>query len=171
MAIRHEVMAWVGLVLILGGVAWLGPLMFDQMTFFGDRAQEADAAAARSLMPWPAVLVAVGAGFVAAGGRPLHGAVAGMPLVGVGLAWATPDALYQLVAYGITAPIAAGTALAATLPLEGAPRPPVVALITLVAIGALLVAPLLAGVAIVTCIAWWELSRRTRRTGRSSALD
>jgi len=171
MAIRHDVLAWMGFGLILAGVVWLGPMMLDQMTFFGDRTQEAAAAAARSLMPWPAVLVAVGAGMVAAGGRPLHGAVAALPLVAVALAWATPDSLYQLVAYGITAPIAAGTALAATLPLEAAPRPLIVVLIAIVALGALLTTPLLAGLAIVALLAWWELSRRARRAGRSSALD
>jgi hypothetical protein len=171
MAIRHDVLAWTGFGLVLGGVVWLGPLMLDQMTFFGDRNQEAAASAARSLMPWPTMLVAAGAVIVAIGGRPLHGAVAALPLVAVALAWAAPDALYQLVAFGITAPIAAGTALAATLPLEAAPRPVIVVPIAIVALAALLATPLLAGLAIVTLLAWWELSRRARRAGRSSALD
>lgn len=171
MPIRHDVLASMGFGLILAGVVWLGPLMLDQMTFFGDRTQEAEAAAARSLMPWPAVQVAIGAGIVATARRPLHGAVAALPLVAVALAWATPDALYQLVAYGITAPIAAGTALAATLPLETAPRPLIVVLIAIVALAALLATPMLGGLAIVTLLAWWELSRWARRAGRSSALD
>jgi hypothetical protein len=32
---------------VLVGITWLAPLMFDQLTFFGDREQEADAEGAR----------------------------------------------------------------------------------------------------------------------------
>jgi hypothetical protein len=171
MAIRHDVMAWIGFGLILGGVAWLGPLMFDQMTFFGDQAQEADAAAALALMPWPTLLVVAGAGVIALADRPLHGAIAALPLVAVALAWATPDALYQLLAYGITAPIAAGSGLAAVLPLDAAPRPLAVVATVIVAAGAILVTPFLAVLAVLAFLAWWGLSGLTRRAGRPSALD
>jgi hypothetical protein len=160
MAIRHDVMAWIGFGLILGGVVWLGPLMFDQMTFFGDQAQEADAAAARALMPWPALLVAAGAGLIAMSARPLHGVIAALPLIAVALAWATPEALYQLLAYGIAAPAAAGSALAAILPRDAAPRPLAMAAVVIVAAGAILATPFLAGLAVLAFLAWWGLSSR-----------
>ena len=160
MAIRHDVMAWIGFGLILGGVVWLGPLMFDQMTFFGDQAQEADAAAARALMPWPALLMVAGAGLIAMSGRPLHGAIAALPLIAVALAWATPEALYQLLAYGIAAPAAAGSALAAILPRDAAPRPLAMAAIVIIAAGGILATPFLAGLAALAFLAWWGLSSR-----------
>jgi hypothetical protein len=50
-AIRDDVMAWIGFGLILGGVVWLGPLMFDQMRFFGDRAQRGRIAASADAGP------------------------------------------------------------------------------------------------------------------------
>jgi len=172
MATRHELLAWIGFGLVLGGIVWLGPLMFDQLTFFGDQAQEADAAAARALMPWPAALVAAGAGVIASGGRPLHGAVAALPLVAVALAWATPDALYQLLAYAITAPIAVGAALAVPMPLRGtAPRPLVAMVIVVAAAGAILATPFLAGMAVVAFLTWWGLSSRSRPAGRPRTLD
>ena len=153
------VLIWAGAALVVSGLAWLGPLMFDQMTFFGDREQEADAAAARAMMGWPALLLAAGAGAIALSGRPLNGAVAGLPLVAVVLAWTTPAALYQLLAYGVTAPISAGSILASLRPLDGAtPRPLVLAGIAIAATLAVLATPLLAGLAVLAALTWWQLS-------------
>jgi hypothetical protein len=160
MPVRHSLSAWTGLVLVLVGIAWLGPLMLDQMTFFGDRGQEADAAAARSLMGWPALLVGAGAAATAMSGRILHGAIAATPLIAVALAWATPAALYQLLAYGIASPIAAGSVLASSVPLAvPAPRPLVIAALATLAGLAILATPVLAGLAVLALLAWAGLSR------------
>jgi hypothetical protein len=172
MPIHRDVLVWAGAALVVSGLAWLGPLMFDQMTFFADREQEADAATARALMGWPALLVAGGAGAIALSGRPLKGAVAGLPLVAVILAWTTPAALYQLLAYGITAPISTGSVLATLRPLHGAaPRPLVLAVIAIAATLAILATPVLGGVAVLTLLTWWQLSRPTRHEEGASAVD
>ena len=160
MIVRHSRRAWIGLGLVIAGIVWLGPLMADQLTFFGDRRQEADAAAARSLIGWPALLVAAGAGATAASGRSLHGVVAALPLVAMVLAWTAPATLYQLLAYGITAPIAVGSVLASVVPLAGsAPRPLVMAGLVGVVGLAILATPFLAGLAVLAFLAWTGLSR------------
>jgi hypothetical protein len=149
MTARRDVLVWVGAALVLVGITWLAPLMFDQLTFFGDQEQEVDAEAARSLMGWPALLLAAGAGSIAMSGRMLHAAVAAL----------TPDALYQLLAYGITAPIVIGALLAAITPLgHAAPRPLVLGVIVIAAALAILATPVLGGVAVLTLLTWWQLS-------------
>lgn len=159
MTTRRDVLVWVGTALVLVGIAWLGPLMFDQLTFFGDQEQEAAAEAARSLMGWPALLLAAGAGAMAVSGRTLHAAVAALPLAAVALAWATPAALYQLLAYGITAPIAVGALLATIAPLgRAAPGPLVLGIIVIAATLAILATPVLAGLAVLAVLTWWQLS-------------
>ena len=170
----------VAAVCAAAGIVWLGPLMVDQFVLFADRDQGADAAAARAAMPFPAMLVAIGAAVLVARGRPVQGAVAALPLVAVLLAWTTPEALYQLLAYGMAAPAAIGALLAAMIPLHGRATSPW----TLVAIGivgvlAIAATPFLAGVVALAAVAWWALSRRRehRPAGRpeagreASALD
>ena len=171
---RRAVLAWIGFALVLAGVAWLGPLMADQMTFFGDREQVADAAAARALMPWPALLVAAGAAMLATWHRSLHAVGAALPLVAVALALVMPDTLLQLIAYFITAPIAVGSALAAALPLGAATRrPAIVAVIVVVAGVAILAAaaPVPGGLLVLASLAWWGLSSRSGHRKRPSAVD
>ncbi len=163
MSVRGDAAAWVGAGLAVAGIAWLGPLMVDQMTFFGDRDQEADAAAARALMPLPAALLAAGAALITSRGQPLSGAMAALPLVSVALAWATPAALYQLLACGLSAPFAVGSVLATTVPLGGgAPRPVLLALAVAAAAAAIIATPVLAGLAVLTLVAWRLLSRDVR---------
>jgi hypothetical protein len=159
MTARRDVLVWVGAALVLIGIAWLGPLMFDQLTFFGDQEQEADAEAARSLMWLPALLLAAGAGALAMSGRMLHAAIAALPLAAVALAWTTPDALYQLLAYGITAPIVIGALLATMVPLgHAAPGPLVLGVIVIATALAILATPVLGGLAVLTLLTWWQLS-------------
>jgi len=172
MLVRHSRRTWIGFGLVIAGIAWLGPLMMDQLTFFGDRDQESDAAAARSLMGWPTLLVATGAGATALSGRTLHGVVAALPLVAVVLAWTTPAALYQLLAYGITAPIAVGSVLASAVPLaRPAPRPVVRAGLIAVAGIAILAAPVVAGMAVLALLSWSGLSRGRGSANTASAVD
>ena len=162
----------VGAVVGVAGVAWLAPLMFEQLTFFGDREQEAAAAAARAIMPGPAALVVAGAVLVGLR-RPIQGLVAIMPLVAIWLALAMPDALYQLLAYGAVAPLAIGSFLAAAVPLpEMLPRPAIIGVALLIGAGVLVATPFLAVAAALLVGTWWALSRHpVERAPRRSALD
>jgi hypothetical protein len=158
------------------GIVWLGPLMVDQFVLFADRDQAADAAAARAVMPYPAVLVALGAALLAARRRLVQGAVAALPLVAVLLAWTTPEALYQLLAYGVAAPAAIGALLAATIPLHGrAGSPWTLVAIGIVGVVAIAGTPFLAGVIALAAVAWWAMSRHAQdrpEAGQgASALD
>lgn len=174
--IHRDPITLLAAVTALAGIAWLAPLMLDQLVFFADRDQTAAAEAARASMPWPAMLVAAGAIAIAARGQLLPGAVAALPLVAVLLAWTTPGAAYQLLAYGLAAPTAIGALLAAVTPLHGTPARPWVA----VAIGALgaiaiLASGFIGGVVALGALAWWGLSRQSGRRARArsgtSALD
>lgn len=170
MTVRHDLRAWAGLGLALVGVLWLAPLMMDQVTFFGDRDQEADAEAARSLMPTPALLLAAGATLLGVLRGPVLGAAVALPLGAVALAWLAPEALYQLLAYGFTAPIAVGAGLAACIPLNDAGRRPlVIVAIAVIATGFIVATPFLALLASLGLATWWRLSGSSRRPGTASA--
>jgi hypothetical protein len=169
---RRRIVERVGAVVGVAGVAWLAPLMFDQLTFFGDREQVAAAAAARAVMPIPAAIVVVGALLVGLR-RPIQGIIAVTPLVAVWLALAMPEALYQLLTYGAAAPLAIGSFLAAAMPLPATlPRPAIIGVALLMGAGVLVATAFLALAAALLVGTWWTLSRRSfERAPRRSALD
>jgi hypothetical protein len=143
------------------GIIWLAPLMLDQLVLFGDRQQLERAAAARTLMPAPAVVLMAGAVAIGLRGAWLHAAVAATPLVAVGLALALPDSALAIVAYAITAPAALGAVLGVTLPARGRLATPAILLVIAVAGAAVLViGSVLAVLAALALVAWWALSRR-----------
>jgi len=143
----------------VAALIWLAPLMFDQLVFFADQDQTLQARASREAMIPAAALLLVAAAALTVRQRPWHALVVALPaLVAVPLAFLAPGAAYQLLAYGITAPIALGTLLSAVLPL---PRVLPLAL-QLVGLGMLAVvgivgSPFIAIIALVAFIVWWRL--------------
>ena len=169
---RRDWLAWTGLGLALAGIVWLAPLMLDQLVFFGDREQLSEAESARALMAVPAVLIAGCAVLLGRRVGPLVGGAVALPLVAVALAWIIPEALYQLLVYGITAPIAFGAVLAGCLPLDDAARRPLgVAAIAVIVIGSIAATPFIALLGGVTLATWWSLSGAARRGATASAID
>ena len=114
---RPDPLTLAGLAMAAAGIVWLAPLILDQLVFFGDRVQAADAAAARAVMPWPSLLLGVGAGLIGVRGHGVHATLAGLPLLAVLLAWATPDAGYQMLAFALSAPVALVALVAVALRL------------------------------------------------------
>lgn len=152
---------WLGALLVVAGLAWLAPLMLDQLVLFGDRDQVARAAASRPVMVWPALMVAAGASCLVAARRPMQGAAAALPLVGVLLAWTVPETGGQLVVYGLTVPVALGGVLGAAIPLRRAlPLPVVLAATGVLAALVVLAASILTALAVMALAAWWMLSDR-----------
>ena len=172
MTVRHDAVTWVGVGLALVGIVWLAPLMVDQLTFFGDRDQIADAEAASAIMPLPGLLIAAGATLLAARVAILIGGLVALPILAVVLAWMAPDALYQLLAYALTGPISVGALLAACLSLDRAATPPLaIAAIAVMVGGAIVATPFLGLIAGVTLATWWGLSNASRHGPPVSALD
>lgn len=161
-----------GAVLGIIGVVWLAPLMLDQFVLFADREQSAIAAESRGLMIWPTLLV-VGAGLaIAVSGRGWPATVAALPLIAVGLAHVSPQMLWQLLAYGVTAPLSIGAMLAAVAPIHGRlSAPPVLVVLLLAGLAAALTTAFLAALVIIGLVAWWLLSRTAAGPSAASALD
>ena len=143
----------------MAALVWLAPLMFDQLVFFSDQDQTLQAQASRQAMIPAAAMLLFAAFALTVRQHPWHALVVALPaLVAVPLAFLAPGAAYQLLAYGITAPIALGTLLSAVLPL---PRVLPLA-IQLVGLGMLAVvgivgSPFIAIIALVAFIVWWRL--------------
>jgi hypothetical protein len=169
MTVRQDAVAWVGFGVAVVGIVWLAPLMVDQMTFFGDRDQIADAAAARAFMPLPGLLIAAGAARLGLRLGMLIGGLVALPIVAIALAWMAPDTLYQLLAYGLTGPISVGALLAACLsPDRAATRLVAIAAIAVILGGAVIATPFLSLIAGGILATWWSLSN-PGRLSRSSA--
>jgi hypothetical protein len=166
------VLPWAGALAAPIGIAWLAPLMLDQLVLFGDRQQLERAAAARTLMPAPAVVLIVGATMIGVGRPPVHAAAVALPLVAVMLALIRPDAALSSVAYGNTAPVAVGALLATTLPARGRVGTPAI-LLAIIGLAATIfvMGSLLAVLGTGTVLAWWALSRRANLSAESPRRD
>jgi hypothetical protein len=146
----------------LVGLGWLVPLMFDQMTFFGDEDQVRGARRSMVLMIPAAGLILLSASGVWHRVGPWHGLLVVLPaVVSVPLAWTLPEALFQLLSFGLTAPLALGALLSSAFPLPlTLPRT-----VQLLAVGGLAFlavagAPYLALAGLVIGAVWWLLSAR-----------
>jgi hypothetical protein len=146
---------------VLGGVAliWMAPLMVDQFVLFGDREQSRQAADSRQAMAPAAAMLLAGALAVLARGHPWHALFAALPaLVAVPLAWLVPEALYQLLAYAISAPAAMGALLASAFPLpHRLPARVVAASLVVLVLVAVVATPFIALLAGVAGLAWWRM--------------
>lgn len=104
------------------GIAWLAPLVMEQLVFFGDRDQLAAAEVARESMPLALVPVVAGALAIAVRrGGSLPWLVAAPPAVVVLLAWATPGTAFSILGYLAGAPFALGAAIAGAVPRRHPP--------------------------------------------------
>ena len=161
MASRQQLDAPIAVGSILGavGLIWLAPLMFDQLVFFGDQDQTRQAAASREAMFPAAALLFVAAGVLTVRQHPWHALVVALPaLVAVPLALLAPGAAYQLLAYGITAPMSLGALLSATVPLpRGLPMAIQLAGLGMLAVMGIVSSPFIAIMALVAIIIWWRL--------------
>ena len=167
MAHRAYAVLWVAAGLAICGVAWLAPLMLDQFVLFSDQEQTAVAVASRAVMIWPTILILVGASLVAFVGRGREAAVVAAPVAAVVLAHTSPERAWQLLAYGVTAPIALGAVLAAVAPIRNALGAPAVLAALLVAgFAAALSTLFLVALVIIGLIAWWLLSRASTGPSR-----
>jgi hypothetical protein len=146
---------------VLGGAAlvWMAPLMVDQFVLFADREQSRQAAESRQAMAPAAAMLLVAAVAVLARGRPWHALFAALPaLVAVPLAWLLPDALYQLLAYAISAPISLGALLAIVAPLPDRLPMPVLGVSLVVLAGLVVVAsPFMGLLAGLAGLVWWRM--------------
>jgi hypothetical protein len=143
----------------VAGVLWLGPLMFDQLVFFADQDQTLRARASRQAMiPATAVLLVAAAG-VAVRQHPWHALVVALPaIVAVPLAVLVPSAAYQLLAYGITAPMSLGALLWTALPVpRGLPLAVQLVGLCLLALMGIVASPVVAIIALVAVLVWWRL--------------
>ena len=150
----------------VAAIVYLGPLMFDQLVFFSDQEQTRNAAAARDAMALPAGVLLIASASVLLRTSWLHGFLAALPaIVAVPLAWLAPDAAFQLLAYGLTAPIAVGALLSAAAPL---PRrlPQLLQLGVGAAVLALAVlgSPFIGVVTLIAGLLWWRLPRSSAST-------
>jgi hypothetical protein len=155
--------------LAVGALVLLGPLIFDQLVFFGDQEQTARAVRARALMPIPAAMLLVGATIVGRRRGLVIGIAVASPLASVGLALAMPEAAYQLLAYGLTLPIAVGATAAGVLPLPE--RLPVILIgagVAVLGVLALVGTAFIALLVGLAAAAWWRLSVRSRRPDSAS---
>lgn len=167
---RIDILTPVAAVAVVVAVFWLGPLMLDQLVLFGDRQQTESAAAARTLMPIPAMILAAGSLGIGMRGLIPHAFVAAIPLAAVALALAAPDTAFSIAAYGFSAPPAIGAALAAVLPIRGRAA----GLALLLAIGAgvamlLLIESIMGLLVTLAVIAWLSLSRWSRPSAAAAA--
>jgi hypothetical protein len=148
----------------VAGVLWLGPLMFDQLVFFGDQDQTLRARASRGAMVPAAAMVLVAAAGLMVRQHPWHALLVALPaIVAVPLALLVPSAAYQLLAYGMTAPMSLGALLSAALPL---PRvvPMAIQLVSLglLALMGIIASPFIAIIALVAVLVWWRLPEPNR---------
>lgn len=163
---RLDALAMMAAVIGIAAIVYLGPLMLDQLVLFSDQEQTRDAAVARDAMALPAGALLIASVAVLLRTTWLHGVLAALPaIVAVPLAWLAPDALFQLLAYGLTAPIAVGALLSA-----GAPLPRRLPQLVQLGAGAGLLALAVLGtpfVAVMTLVAgllWWRLPRSSAST-------
>ncbi|HSK92991.1 MAG TPA: hypothetical protein VLA76_02905 [Candidatus Angelobacter sp.] len=172
MQAHRRSIAAAGAIVGIGGVAWLAPLMLDQFVLFGDQEQTSVAQASRNLMVWPTLLIVAGAAALAAAGRGRSAAIAVSPLIAVGFAIAMPQMVWQLLAYGVTAPISIGGMLAAVVPMRGRLATPSVLIgLLLVGFAAALATAFLAALAVIGVVAWWLVSRAGIGRADGSARD
>jgi hypothetical protein len=138
---------------------WLAPLMFDQLVFFADQEQTRRAAVSRQAMLPAAALLIAAAAALAVRQRPWHALVVALPaLVAVPLALLAPGAAYQLLAYGITAPMSLGALLSAVLPLPRVlPMALQLAALGIVALMGIVATPFIAIMTLVAIVVWWRL--------------
>lgn len=150
----------------IAGLAWLAPLMFDQLVFFGDQEQTAQAAAARTLMLPAAALLVVASAGIRLRGLSVHALLAILPaLVAVPLALVAPGPAYQLLAYAVTAPLSLGALLSAAVPPpRKAPTPWLIIGAVFVTVVALLAESFLAPLVLVAFVVWWRLPTGTAET-------
>jgi hypothetical protein len=140
------------------GLIWLAPLMADQFVLFADQEQTRTAAASRQAMPLPTALVLVGA--IGSGLRVtrMHGLLVALPAItAVPLALVLPDALYQVLAYAVTAPIALGALLSAAVPAARNVRVPVVLGGILLILAVTVLASPFTLMVLIALIVWWRL--------------
>jgi hypothetical protein len=158
---RQQLDAAIAIASILGavGLIWLAPLMFDQLVFFGDQDQTRQAAASREAMLPASALLLVAAAVLTVRQHPWHALVVALPaLVAVPLALLAPGAAYQLLAYGITAPMSLGALLSATVPLpRGLPMAIQLAGFGMLALMGIASSPFIAIMALVAIVIWWRL--------------
>jgi hypothetical protein len=161
-----------GTLLGVIGVVWLAPLMLDQFVLFADQEQTAIASQSRRLMIWPTLFVVGAALVIAVAGRGWPATIAALPLVAVGLAHVSPQMLWQLLAYGVTAPLSIGAMLAAVAPIRGRlSAPPMLFVLLLAGLAAALTTAFLAALVVIGLVAWWLLSRTVSGPPAASALD
>lgn len=110
------------------------------------------------MLPAAGLLLA-GSAILAVRRRPWHGLLAASPaLVAVPLALATPAAAFQLLAYGISAPLSLGALLAAAVPLPRRLPTPMLVIGALVAVPlVVLTSPFIGLLALIAAIVWWRL--------------
>ena len=150
----------------IAGLAWLTPLMFDQLVFFADQEQTRQAAASRTLMlPAAALLFAASAGIGVRGLR-VHALLASLPaFVAVPLALLAPGPAYQLLAYVITAPLSLGAMLSAAVPPPRlAPTRWLIIGASVATVVALLAESFLAPMMLLAFVVWWRLPEGTPQT-------
>lgn len=143
----------------MAGLIWMGPLMVDQFVLFADQEQTRRAAESRALMLPAAALTLLAAAILLAHGRAWHAALVAASVIAPAVAWLAPDTLYQLVAFVLLAPLAAGALLSTILPLPH----DVSLLVRLVAVGTVLAfgmvaSPFVAMMTLLGAAAWWRFS-------------
>ena len=148
----------------VAGVLWLGPLVFDQLVFFGDQDQTVRAQDSRRAMVPAAAMLLVAVAALVVRERPWHALVVALPaIVAVPIALLVPSAGYQLLAYGITAPMSLGALLAAALPLRrGLPLAIQLVGLGLLALMGIVASPVVAIIALVAVLVWWRLPHPNR---------
>ena len=145
-------------VIGIAAVLWLGPLMANQLVFFGDQDQTRQAAASRqAMLPVAALLIVAAAGLLARR-RPLHAFLAAVPaLVAVPLSLAAPDEVYGLVGYVIAGPISLGALLSAASPPPRSVPVPILLVAAALVIGLTVLGSPLGLIVLVGVIVWWRL--------------
>jgi hypothetical protein len=133
--------------------------MFDQLVFFSDQEQTLRAQASRgAMMPAAAILIVAAVG-LAVRQRLWHALLVALPaLVAVPLAFLAPGSAYQLLAYGLTAPMSVGALLSGVLPL---PRVIPIAIqvvgLGMLALMGIVATPFIAILALAAFLVWWRL--------------
>ena len=159
---RSDPLAIVASAIGIAGLTWLAPLMFDQLVFFGDREQTRQAAASRALMLPAAAILLVGSAGIFVRRMPQHALLAALPgLVAVPLALLAPSTAFQLLAYGVTAPMSLGALLSAAVPLpRQLPAPWLLVGAAAMLALAVLAASFVALLVLVAVVVWWRLPAR-----------
>jgi hypothetical protein len=106
-----------------------------------------------------ATMLIVAAAWLTVRRRPWHGLLVALPvLVAVPLALLAPGAAYQLLAYGITAPMSLGALLSAVLPLPRVlPMAIQLAGLGIIVLMGIVATPFIATIALAAVLVWWRL--------------